>query len=165
MATVYLAHDLRHDRKVALKVLKPELAAVLGDAVLIAREVADALGHAHTQRIIHRDIKPENILLQGGHAQGATMPSAWAAIASCSSSARPNLRCTKCVWSATGTRGWPRWPGERPFRPPPCLTAGQRGNSISTTSEFSRTRSNTTFFPSGDTSKRRMDSPGRSRVN
>jgi len=30
MATVYLAHDLKHDRKVALKVLKPELGAVLG---------------------------------------------------------------------------------------------------------------------------------------
>ncbi len=30
MATVYLAHDLRHDRKVALKVLRPELAAVIG---------------------------------------------------------------------------------------------------------------------------------------
>jgi len=30
MATVYLAHDLKHDRKVAVKVLKPELGAVLG---------------------------------------------------------------------------------------------------------------------------------------
>lgn len=30
MATVYLAEDVRHRRKVALKVLKPELAAVLG---------------------------------------------------------------------------------------------------------------------------------------
>jgi serine/threonine protein kinase len=30
MATVYLAEDLRHDRKVAIKVLKPELGAVLG---------------------------------------------------------------------------------------------------------------------------------------
>jgi serine/threonine-protein kinase len=30
MASVYLAHDLRHDRKVALKVLRPELAAVIG---------------------------------------------------------------------------------------------------------------------------------------
>ena len=30
MATVYLAHDLKHNRRVALKVLKPELAAVLG---------------------------------------------------------------------------------------------------------------------------------------
>ena len=30
MATVYLAVDLRHRRRVAIKVLKPELAAVLG---------------------------------------------------------------------------------------------------------------------------------------
>jgi serine/threonine-protein kinase len=30
MATVYLADDLKHERKVALKVLKPELAAVMG---------------------------------------------------------------------------------------------------------------------------------------
>jgi serine/threonine-protein kinase len=30
MATVYLAHDLKHERQVALKVLKPELAAVVG---------------------------------------------------------------------------------------------------------------------------------------
>jgi serine/threonine protein kinase len=30
MATVYLAHDIKHDRKVALKVLDPDLGAVLG---------------------------------------------------------------------------------------------------------------------------------------
>jgi serine/threonine-protein kinase len=30
MATVYLAQDERHDRPVAIKVLKPELAAVIG---------------------------------------------------------------------------------------------------------------------------------------
>ena len=30
MATVYLADDLKHDRKVAVKVLRPELAAALG---------------------------------------------------------------------------------------------------------------------------------------
>ena len=30
MATVYLAHDIKHDRDVAIKVLKPELGAVLG---------------------------------------------------------------------------------------------------------------------------------------
>jgi len=30
MATVYLADDLKHDRKVAIKVLRPELAAVVG---------------------------------------------------------------------------------------------------------------------------------------
>ena len=30
MATVYLAHDLKHDRQVAIKVLRPELAAAPG---------------------------------------------------------------------------------------------------------------------------------------
>lgn len=30
MATVYLARDLKHDRDVALKLLRPDLAAVLG---------------------------------------------------------------------------------------------------------------------------------------
>jgi len=30
MATIYLAEDLKHKRQVAVKVLKPELAAVLG---------------------------------------------------------------------------------------------------------------------------------------
>ena len=34
MATVYLAHDLRHDRPVALKLLHPELAATLGAGTL-----------------------------------------------------------------------------------------------------------------------------------
>jgi serine/threonine protein kinase len=29
MATVYVAQDLRHDRKVALKLMRPELSAVL----------------------------------------------------------------------------------------------------------------------------------------
>ena len=39
MATVYLAHDVKHDREVALKVLRPELAAVLG-AERFLREIA-----------------------------------------------------------------------------------------------------------------------------
>jgi serine/threonine-protein kinase len=30
MATVYLAHDLKHDRKVALKILRPELTSAMG---------------------------------------------------------------------------------------------------------------------------------------
>src|SRR3989441_1578383 len=40
----------------------------LDEALAIAREVADALGYAHSRDVVHRDIKPENILLASGHA-------------------------------------------------------------------------------------------------
>src|SRR5262249_53771483 len=46
MATVYLAQDLKHDRKVALKVLKPELAAVLGaERFVVEIKTTAALQH------------------------------------------------------------------------------------------------------------------------
>jgi tetratricopeptide (TPR) repeat protein len=123
-ATVYLATDLRHNRPVAVKILRPEIAASLGterflreieiaahlthphilplydsgeseglvfyvmpyvdgeslrdricqgplpltEALQIAREVADALAHAHQRGVVHRDIKPGNILLESHHA-------------------------------------------------------------------------------------------------
>ncbi|MEX2154374.1 MAG: protein kinase, partial [Gemmatimonadaceae bacterium] len=125
MAVVYLAHDTKHDRHVALKMIRSELASSMdsdrleleimvtarlqhphilplhdsgvhdgrlyyvmpfvngeslrarlaresqldvNDAVTIAREVAEALDHAHRHDVVHRDIKPENILLAHGHA-------------------------------------------------------------------------------------------------
>jgi serine/threonine-protein kinase len=125
MATVYLARDLKHNRQVAIKVMRPEVAAAVGgeeflreiaiagrlqhpnilmvldsgeadgrlyyvmpfvqgetlksrlaretqlpidDALQISREVASALGYAHSQEVIHHDITPDNIMLSGGHA-------------------------------------------------------------------------------------------------
>ncbi|MEP6591786.1 MAG: protein kinase [Gemmatimonadota bacterium] len=48
MATVYLAHDIKHDRPVAIKVLKPELAAVLGaDRFVVEIKTTAALQHPH----------------------------------------------------------------------------------------------------------------------
>ena len=48
MATVYLAHDLKHDRHVAIKVLHPELAAVIGGARFLAEIRTTAhLQHPH----------------------------------------------------------------------------------------------------------------------
>ena len=48
MATVYLAQDVRHERWVAIKVLKPELAAILGASRFLAEIKTTAnLHHPH----------------------------------------------------------------------------------------------------------------------
>jgi TolB-like protein/tRNA A-37 threonylcarbamoyl transferase component Bud32/Flp pilus assembly protein TadD len=48
MATVYLARDLKHDRAVAIKVMHPELAAVLGaERFLREIKIAAGLNHPH----------------------------------------------------------------------------------------------------------------------
>jgi serine/threonine-protein kinase len=48
MATVFLADDLKHHRKVAVKVLRPELASILGpDRFLREVGIAAALNHPH----------------------------------------------------------------------------------------------------------------------
>ncbi len=60
MATVYLADDLKHERKVALKVLKPELAAVVG----AERFLAEIKTTANLQ---HPNILP---LFDSGEADG-----------------------------------------------------------------------------------------------
>ena len=66
MATVYLAHDLRHDRQVALKLLVPELAAQLSvERFLREIRVIAGLSHPH--------ILP---LLDSGRLDAAAGPSA-----------------------------------------------------------------------------------------
>ena len=60
MATVYLAHDLRHDRDVAIKVLHPDLAAALGGERFLS-EIKT------TARLQHPHILP---LLDSGEADG-----------------------------------------------------------------------------------------------
>src|SRR5688572_18249826 len=61
MATVYLAHDLRHDRPVALKIVHPELAAAFGPQRFL-REIR------LTARLDHPNIVA---LLDSGEAGGA----------------------------------------------------------------------------------------------
>ena len=53
MATVWLAHDLKHDRQVAIKVIRPELAAALGGERFL-REIGIAahLQHPHILTLI-----------------------------------------------------------------------------------------------------------------
>jgi serine/threonine-protein kinase len=60
MATVYLAHDLKHDRDVAIKVLHPDLGAALGGERFVS-EIRT------TARLQHPHILP---LLDSGEADG-----------------------------------------------------------------------------------------------
>jgi serine/threonine-protein kinase len=53
MATVYLAKDLKHDREVALKVLRPELGALLGAERFLAEiRITARLDHPHILTLI-----------------------------------------------------------------------------------------------------------------
>ncbi len=53
MATVYLARDVKHDRDVALKVLRPELAALLGAQRFLAEiKITARLDHPHILTLI-----------------------------------------------------------------------------------------------------------------
>ena len=125
MSTVFLAVETKHERRVVIKVLNPDLAAWWGGdrflreiriaarlshphivglidsgeadgllyyvmpfvegetlraridragpmpasrAVLLLRDIAGALAHAHAEGVIHRDLKPSNVLCAGDHA-------------------------------------------------------------------------------------------------
>src|SRR3984893_18813497 len=61
MATVYLAHDKKHDRKVAIKILHAELAAVLGaERFLQEIRVTANLQHPHILALIDSGVIGED---------------------------------------------------------------------------------------------------------
>ena len=53
MATVYLARDIKHDREVALKVLRPDLSAVIGTERFLSEiRITAQLDHPHILTLI-----------------------------------------------------------------------------------------------------------------
>ena len=65
MATVYLADDVKHERKVALKVLKPELAA---ERFLAEIKVTANLQHPNILRL-HDSGEADGITITRTHAE------------------------------------------------------------------------------------------------
>ena len=63
----------------------------VGEAVRILRDVADALGYAHSQGVVHRDIKPDNVLISHRHAVVTDFGVAKAVAASSGSSTLTSL--------------------------------------------------------------------------
>ena len=59
MATVYLAHDVRHARKVAIKVIRPEVAETLGtDRLLAEIKLTASLQHPHILTLLDSGVVP-----------------------------------------------------------------------------------------------------------
>ena len=48
--------------------LDREGALEVAPAIAVANDIAEALDHAHAQKVVHRDVKPRNVLLREGHA-------------------------------------------------------------------------------------------------
>ena len=64
MATVYLAEDLKHDRKVAIKVLRPDLAAsITGDRFLREIAITARLNHPHILALLDSGASSDGELL------------------------------------------------------------------------------------------------------
>ena len=74
MATVYLADDLKHERKVALKVLKPELAAVVGAERFLAEIKTTAnLTHPHILPLFDSDEADSFLFYVMPHIEGESL--------------------------------------------------------------------------------------------
>src|SRR2546422_730916 len=74
MATVYLAQDLKHHRKVAIKVLEPELAAALGpERFLREIEIAAGLNHPHILPLYDSGEAPTSLYYVMPYLEGETL--------------------------------------------------------------------------------------------
>src|SRR6266702_1190856 len=74
MATVYLAQDLKHHRKVAIKVLEPALAAALGpDRFLREIEIAAGLSHPHILPLYDSGEAGASLYYVMPHVEGETL--------------------------------------------------------------------------------------------
>ncbi len=74
MATVYLAKDLKHNRNVALKVQKPELAAVVGAERFLAEiETTANLQHPHILPLFDSGEADSFLLYVMPHVEGESL--------------------------------------------------------------------------------------------
>lgn len=74
MAMVFLAQDLRHDRQVALKVLRPELAAVVGaDRFLAEIKTTANLQHPHILPLFDSGEADSFLFYVMPHVEGETL--------------------------------------------------------------------------------------------
>ncbi len=74
MATVYLAHDLKHDRQVALKILRPDLGAVLGqDRFLSEIKISAGLDHPHILTLIDSGVAEGFLFYVLPYVRGGTL--------------------------------------------------------------------------------------------
>ena len=74
MATVYLAEDLKHHRKVAVKVFHPELAAAIGaERFLREIEIAARLDHPHVLPLYDSGNANGNLFYVMPHVEGESL--------------------------------------------------------------------------------------------
>jgi serine/threonine protein kinase len=74
MATVFLAHDLKHDRPIALKVVHPELARVLGpERFLREIRLCAGLQHPHIVAVYDSGAADEQLWFAMPYIEGETL--------------------------------------------------------------------------------------------
>jgi non-specific serine/threonine protein kinase len=74
MATVYLADDLKHQRQVALKVMRPELATAIGqDRFLREIEIAARLNHPHVLPLFDSGVDEDHLFYVMPYVSGESL--------------------------------------------------------------------------------------------